>query len=106
MKYKLIFVTENFHYGGSFNNKVFVQLFGKQGESSLVEVKQPDHDPNQIFDKANKQDFEIEAEDVGQVMKLRVVHDNVMGTFKWHLKWVLVETDDQRVKFECNQWLE
>ncbi|KAL2092882.1 hypothetical protein ACEWY4_012680 [Coilia grayii] len=108
IKYRVTVCTGDVSGSGT-DAKVFLCLIGDLGDSgdrTLVNCK------NNInkFEKANADEFIIEAVSLGRVRRVRIGHDGRGGGCGWFLDKVLVReegmTESEAVVFPCNRWLD
>jgi len=107
--YKISVKTSDLSGAGT-NARVYLTVFGENGDSGEFELK----DSETNFDKfeRNKTDvFALKQQlSLGELTKCRIRHDNsgrLFGNTNWHLEYVRVEdlSSGKQWLFECNKWL-
>jgi hypothetical protein len=107
--YKISVKTSDLSGAGT-NARVYLTIFGENGDSGEFELK----DSETNFDKfeRNKTDvFALKQQlSLGELTKCRIRHDNsgrLIGNTNWHLEYVKVEdlASGKQWLFECNKWL-
>ncbi len=95
-------VTGTARSGGT-DAHVYLTMFGSNGNSGEREL---DNHANNFEVGANDV-FSIEMEDIGEIERVRVRHDNSGEGPGWFLDRVIIhnERTDSEVVFPCNRWL-
>ena len=96
--------------GAGTDAKVFVTLFGENGDSGELELKKSEKNMNKF--ERNQTDVFLfnNMLSLGEFTKLRVRHDNsgnLIGNAHWHLEYIKVEdvNSQKTFKFDCNKWI-
>merc|ERR1712072_245591 len=103
--YEVTFMTANYRGYWEFYGNVSVIVFGDQYNTGKMELKIPNDDKDQIFGKSNKHAYEVHGVDVGDIRKIRVIHDNRTGKSEWKIKYIRVRKNDMDIRFAINDWL-
>ncbi|XP_058493118.1 lipoxygenase homology domain-containing protein 1 [Solea solea] len=92
-------------YAGTDAN-VHCILFGENDDTGIVNLKACKTYKNK-FEQGMINEFTVEAVDLGDLVKLRVGHDNAGGSPGWFLDWVEIDapSQGQRLRFPCGRWL-
>ncbi|KAE8291828.1 Lipoxygenase-like proteiny domain-containing protein 1 [Larimichthys crocea] len=108
IKYRVTVCTGTIGGSGT-DASVFLNLIGDSGDSGdrwLVNCK---NNVNK-FEKANMDEFIIEAVNLGQIRRVRIGHDGKGGGCGWFLDKVIVreegQAEAQAIEFPCNRWLD
>uniref|UniRef100_A0A667ZD74 Lipoxygenase homology PLAT domains 1 n=1 Tax=Myripristis murdjan TaxID=586833 RepID=A0A667ZD74_9TELE len=95
--------------GSGTDASVFINLIGDQGDSGYRELVNCKNNINK-FEKANMDEFIVEAVFLGQVRRVRIGHDGRGGGCGWFLDKVIVreegQAEAQAVEFPCGRWLD
>ena len=104
--YTLHVTTSNKKMAGT-DATVYIELIGAKTASGKMPLT-VSQTPGNMFEAGKVDVFKIKCEDVGELRKLRIGHDNKGISAAWHLKEVLVESqlDGMRWLFKCNRWLD
>uniref|UniRef100_A0A3Q3FUX6 Lipoxygenase homology PLAT domains 1b n=1 Tax=Labrus bergylta TaxID=56723 RepID=A0A3Q3FUX6_9LABR len=104
--YTLKLKTGEKKYAGTDAN-VFAILFGENDDTGIINLKACKNYKNK-FEKGMINEFTVEAVDLGELVKLRIGHDNSGGSSGWFLDWVEVDapSQGQRLRFPCGRWLD
>ncbi|EDQ93112.1 uncharacterized protein MONBRDRAFT_31037 [Monosiga brevicollis MX1] len=84
---------------------VFVQLFGKTGESTQLKLRNSET-YSDAFERNKMDIFKFELLDLGDLSRILVGHDNKGMGAAWFLDYVEVEVPSIRTrwKFPCSRW--
>ncbi|TRY95059.1 hypothetical protein DNTS_004690 [Danionella cerebrum] len=86
INYEVTVVTGDVWAGGT-NANVFLQIYGEEGKSELIQLKSRSNN----FERGTTEIFRIEALDVGRVYKIRIGHDGTGIGAGWFLEKVDVK---------------
>ncbi|XP_070566658.1 lipoxygenase homology domain-containing protein 1-like isoform X2 [Ptychodera flava] len=73
--------------GAGTDANVFIRMYGVKGKTEEFTL----NNRTDNFERGETDKFKIEAEDVGQLTKLRIGHDNKGGRAGWYLDRVVIE---------------
>ncbi|XP_029915187.1 lipoxygenase homology domain-containing protein 1 [Myripristis murdjan] len=108
IKYRVTVCTGSISGSGT-DASVFINLIGDQGDSGYRELVNCKNNINK-FEKANMDEFIVEAVFLGQVRRVRIGHDGRGGGCGWFLDKVIVreegQAEAQAVEFPCGRWLD
>ncbi|KAL3842214.1 hypothetical protein ACJMK2_020253, partial [Sinanodonta woodiana] len=104
VKYDVLVVTGD-KPGAGTNANVSITIFGENGDTGKRILKQSFRD---LFEKGQKDKFEIEAVDLGELQKIRIEHDNSGFRPGWFLDRVEITNRSTGVVtlFPCERWLD
>ncbi|XP_016325596.1 lipoxygenase homology domain-containing protein 1-like [Sinocyclocheilus anshuiensis] len=86
INYEVTVVTGDVWAGGT-NANVFLQIYGEEGKTELIQLKSRSNN----FERGTTEIFKIEALDVGRVYKIRIGHDGSGIGAGWFLEKVDVK---------------
>uniref|UniRef100_A0A8C2K356 Lipoxygenase homology domains 1a n=1 Tax=Cyprinus carpio TaxID=7962 RepID=A0A8C2K356_CYPCA len=86
INYEVTVVTGDVWTGGT-NANVFLQIYGEEGKTELIQLKSRSNN----FERGTTEIFKIEALDVGRVYKIRIGHDGSGIGAGWFLEKVDVK---------------
>ncbi|XP_071394579.1 lipoxygenase homology domain-containing protein 1 [Centroberyx affinis] len=108
IKYRVTVCTGSISGSGT-DASVFLNLIGDLGDTGDRQLVNCKNNVNK-FEKANMDEFIIEAVNIGQVRRVRIGHDGRGGGCGWFLDKVVVreegQAEAQAVEFPCNRWLD
>ncbi|XP_062409544.1 lipoxygenase homology domain-containing protein 1-like [Sardina pilchardus] len=108
IKYRVTICTGNVSGSGT-DASVYMTLFGDLGDTGERLMFQSQNNVNK-FEKANADEFLVEAVTLGQVRRVRVGHDGRGGGCGWFVDKVLIREEGQpeasAVDFPCYRWLD
>ncbi|XP_071750893.2 lipoxygenase homology domain-containing protein 1 [Centroberyx gerrardi] len=108
IKYRVTVCTGSIGGSGT-DASVFLNLIGDLGDTGDRQLVNCKNNVNK-FEKANMDEFIIEAVNIGQVRRVRIGHDGRGGGCGWFLDKVVVreegQAEAQAVEFPCNRWLD
>ncbi|XP_076005611.1 lipoxygenase homology domain-containing protein 1 [Genypterus blacodes] len=108
IKYRVTVCTGTIGGSGT-DASVYINLIGSQGDTGERELVNCKNNINK-FEKANMDEFIVEAVTIGQVLRVRIGHDGRGGGCGWFLDKVKVreegQADSQSIDFPCNRWLD
>uniref|UniRef100_A0A4W4F748 PLAT domain-containing protein n=1 Tax=Electrophorus electricus TaxID=8005 RepID=A0A4W4F748_ELEEL len=96
---------EKKHAGTDAN--VFAILYGEYDDTGIINLRASKTHKNK-FEQGMIDEFTVEAVDLGELLKLRIGHDNAGGSPGWFLDWVEINAPSQGQKlcFPCGRWLD
>uniref|UniRef100_A0A3P9BMX6 Lipoxygenase homology PLAT domains 1 n=1 Tax=Maylandia zebra TaxID=106582 RepID=A0A3P9BMX6_9CICH len=102
--YTLKIKTGEKKYAGTDSN-VFAILFG-ENDDTIINLKACKNYKNK-FEQGMINEFTVEAVDLGDLVKVRIGHDN-SGSSGWFLDWIDIDapSQGQRMRFPCGRWLD
>uniref|UniRef100_A0A8C1Q280 Lipoxygenase homology domains 1a n=1 Tax=Cyprinus carpio TaxID=7962 RepID=A0A8C1Q280_CYPCA len=116
INYEVTVVTGDVWTGGT-NANVFLQIYGEEGKTELIQLKSRSNNfergTTEIFKVSgtkhphNHDVFTITGMDLGPLKKLRIRHDNKQANAAWYLDRVeIFDTKDETMYFfPCQRWL-
>ncbi|CAF4946846.1 unnamed protein product, partial [Rotaria sp. Silwood1] len=104
--YEIIVNTGNKRYSGT-DSQVYITLFGNNGkQTGKIHLKNSNNkDP---FKRNQADKFRVQGEYIGELIKLRIEHDNTGRFPGWFLDRIfLTDLNDPNTKYmaTCNKWL-
>ncbi|XP_064626993.1 lipoxygenase homology domain-containing protein 1-like isoform X2 [Lineus longissimus] len=89
---------------------VYIQLFGKDGDSGKRFLRKNVDDSNK-FESGHIDEFNVEAVGVGELEKLMIGHDGEGAGAGWYLDKIIIAeeegaADDDVYVFPCDKWLD
>ncbi|XP_063398724.1 lipoxygenase homology domain-containing protein 1-like isoform X1 [Mytilus trossulus] len=104
IKYEVIVYTGDVSGAGT-NANVFITLFGEHGDSGKRPLKQSFRN---LFEKNQVDKFTLECLDLGELIKVRVEHDNSGFRPGWFLEKVEVVNQGTSAtsEFQCHRWFD
>lgn len=100
IKYKISVKTSN-AYGSDTDANVSIKLYGEDAESKFIDIS----NKNDNFEKGQLDTFEIFYEDIGEIEKIKIKHDNSGDGDSWLLEKVTVESHSGTYYFTSNNWV-
>ncbi|ESO97796.1 hypothetical protein LOTGIDRAFT_208950 [Lottia gigantea] len=93
-------------FGAGTDANVYIILFGEQDTTGKIFLKSSLTNKNK-FEKGQKDEFVIEAVQIGELKKIRIGHDNAGGGGAWFLENVGIDAPSLGRKwiFPCGRWL-
>ncbi|XP_016364977.1 lipoxygenase homology domain-containing protein 1-like [Sinocyclocheilus rhinocerous] len=107
INYEVTVVTGDVWAGGT-NANVFLQIYGEEGKTELIQLKSRSNNFERGTTEIFKEDvFTITGMDLGPLKKLRIRHDNKQANAAWYLDRVeIFDTKDETMYFfPCQRWL-
>eukprot|EP00794_Sanderia_malayensis_P016965 gene16965-18674_t len=103
--YKIHVHTADVRNSGTDAN-VFLIVFGDKGDSGELALKNSESHRDK-FERGQTDDFTFNMLSLGQLLKIRIWHDNKFPRSGWFLKQVDIEDAQSGKTFEfpCNRWL-
>ncbi|XP_030824848.1 LOW QUALITY PROTEIN: lipoxygenase homology domain-containing protein 1 [Camarhynchus parvulus] len=106
--YEVVTVTGDVRGAGTDAN-VFVTLFGEHGITPKTHLTtHTDKRSSTAFERSKTDVFRVKTNNVGQIKKIRIEHDNTGLNAGWFLDRVIVTDMNRphlRFYFPCNNWL-
>ncbi|CAF0982480.1 unnamed protein product [Didymodactylos carnosus] len=103
-EFEIICVTGDKRNAGTDAN-VYITLFGKESKTKKIHLQSRSKNP---FERGQSDTFNVKAEYVGELDKIRIEHDNTGSAPGWFLERVVI-TDrydpDTKYFASCNKWL-
>ncbi|PIK54821.1 putative lipoxygenase-likey domain-containing protein 1-like [Apostichopus japonicus] len=92
--------------GAGTDANVHIKLFGKDGDTGVIPLKQAENTKNK-FERGRTDQFTLEAVDIGQIEYLRIGHDGAGIGAGWFLDGIDVNIPSrgEDYKFACHRWL-
>ncbi|XP_059398613.1 lipoxygenase homology domain-containing protein 1 [Carassius carassius] len=107
INYEVTVVTGDVWTGGT-NANVFLQIYGEEGKTELIQLKSRSNNFERGTTEIFKEDvFTITGMDLGPLKKLRIRHDNKQANASWYLDRVEIfdSKDETMYFFPCQRWL-
>lgn len=104
VKYELIVITGDVKGAGTDAN-VFVTIFGVNGDSGKRQLQQKFRN---LFERGRTDRFVMEMLDLGELLRVKVEHDNHGSNCGWYLECIEVTNTAISVTtiFQCGKWLD
>ncbi|XP_060929737.1 lipoxygenase homology domain-containing protein 1-like [Limanda limanda] len=104
VKYEIIVITGD-EKGAGTDANVFITVYGSNGDSGCRQLRQKFRN---LFERGQTDRFLLEMLDMGELQKVRVVHDNSGLSPGWQLDRVEVTNTANGVTtiFLCGKWLD
>lgn len=104
VKYEIIVITGDVKGGGTDAN-VFITIYGVNGDSGKRALKQKFRN---LFERGHTDRFMLEMLDLGELLRVRVEHDNTGTKAGWYLECVEITNTANWVTtiFMCGKWLD
>lgn len=104
VKYEIIVITGDVKEAATDAN-VFITLYGVNGDSGKRALKQKFRN---LFERGQTDRFLLEMLDLGELLRIRVEHDNTSTSPGWFLECVEVTNTANWVTtiFVCGKWLD
>ena len=104
VQYEVAVYTADVAHAGTDAN-VSIVIYGDNGDTGQRKLTKK---MVNLFERAQKDVFTIEALDLGQLKRLRIEHDNKGFGAGWMLDKIEVTNLDssKTVQFPCNQWFD
>lgn len=103
VKYKVIVITGDLKGAGTDAN-VFITIYGINGDSGKRQLRQKFHN---LFERGST-GFFLEMLDLGELLRVKVEHDNHGFNCGWYLECIEVTNTANIVTtiFQCGKWLD
>ncbi|XP_066499349.1 lipoxygenase homology domain-containing protein 1 [Hoplias malabaricus] len=104
VKYEVIIITGDVKGAGTDAN-VFITMYGVNGDSGKRALKQKFRN---LFERGRTDRFVLEMLDLGDLLRVKVEHDNSSQTPGWYLECVEITNTANMVTtiFACGKWLD
>ncbi|KAM6965464.1 lipoxygenase homology domain-containing protein 1 [Aplochiton taeniatus] len=104
VKYEIITITGDVKGAGTDAN-VYITLYGSNGDSGKRPLRQKFRN---LFERGQTDRFVLEMLDLGELLRVKVEHDNTSSDGGWYLKCVEVTNTANSVTtiFQCGKWLD
>uniref|UniRef100_A0A7N8X1A0 Lipoxygenase homology domains 1b n=1 Tax=Mastacembelus armatus TaxID=205130 RepID=A0A7N8X1A0_9TELE len=104
VKYEIIVITGDFKSAGTDAN-VFITLYGVNGDSGKRHLH---HKFRNLFESGRTDRFVLEMLDLGELLRVKVEHDNSGSSGGWYLECIEVTNTANSVTtiFYCGKWLD
>ncbi|KAK7934244.1 hypothetical protein WMY93_005140 [Mugilogobius chulae] len=104
VKYEIIVITGDVKGAGTDAN-VFITLYGVNGDSGKRPLRQKFRN---LFERGQTDRFVVEMLDLGELLRIKVEHDNSGSNCGWYLECVEVTNTANSVTtiFMCGKWLD
>ncbi|CAF0916712.1 unnamed protein product [Rotaria sordida] len=90
--------------GSSTDANVFLTIYGDKNDTDEHELKYSQTNKNK-FERNQIDRFIIENNDLGNIYKLKIRHDNSGMLADWFLEKIEIKDEKQTYIFNCKQWL-
>ncbi|XP_071954737.1 lipoxygenase homology domain-containing protein 1-like [Antedon mediterranea] len=92
--------------GAGTDANVHIKLFGKDGDTGLLPLKQAENTKNK-FERGRTDKFTLEAVDIGKIEYMKIGHDGSGPGAGWYLDSVEVDIPSrgEAYSFACHRWL-
>lgn len=104
MKYEFIVITGDVKGAGTDSN-VFISIYGVNGDSGKRHLQKKFRN---LFEREQTDRFVLEMLDLGELLRVKVEHDNSSTNSGWYLECVEVTNTANSVTtiFQCGKWLD
>ncbi|XP_029365801.1 lipoxygenase homology domain-containing protein 1-like [Echeneis naucrates] len=104
VKYEIIVITGDVKSAGTDAN-VFITLYGVNGDSGRRHLRQKFRN---LFERGHTDRFVLEMLDLGELLRVKVEHDDSRSNSGWYLECVEVTNTANSVTtiFQCGKWLD
>uniref|UniRef100_A0ACB8FDU4 Uncharacterized protein n=1 Tax=Sphaerodactylus townsendi TaxID=933632 RepID=A0ACB8FDU4_9SAUR len=102
-KWKVTVFTSDQPSAGT-SSQVYIALYGDQSNSGAIFLY---GEKKNVFERGNKDTFIIQTDDVGDLYKVRIGHNNSGENPAWHCKEFLLQNlmTDEQFDFPVHRWL-
>ncbi|XP_028399626.1 lipoxygenase homology domain-containing protein 1-like isoform X2 [Dendronephthya gigantea] len=101
-----VFIRTGSRQGAGTDASVYMQIFGDQGDTGIIDLKQIMLSTSGQFVADHECKFDMETVDVGMLEKVRIGHDNSGRDPSWYLDEVMVILRDECWVLPCHDWLD
>ncbi|XP_077208521.1 oxygen-regulated protein 1 [Paroedura picta] len=103
VKWKVTVFTSDQPSAGT-SSQVYITLYGDQSNSAAIFLY---GEEKKVFEKGNKDTFIIHIEDVGDLYKVRIGHNNSGESPAWHCKELLLQNlmTEEQFELPVHRWL-
>uniref|UniRef100_A0A672Z7J4 Lipoxygenase homology domains 1b n=1 Tax=Sphaeramia orbicularis TaxID=375764 RepID=A0A672Z7J4_9TELE len=104
VKYEIIVITGDVKGAGTDAN-VFITIYGVNGDSGKRQLRQKFRN---LFERGRTDRFVLEMLDLGELLRVKVEHDDHGSSSGWYLECVEVTNTANSVTtiFQCGKWLD
>ncbi|KAK5871016.1 hypothetical protein PBY51_003919 [Eleginops maclovinus] len=104
VKYEIIVITGDVKGAGTDSN-VFISIYGVNGDSGKRHLQKKFRN---LFERGRTDRFVLEMLDLGELLRVKVEHDNSSTNSGWYLECVEVTNTANSVTtiFQCGKWLD
>uniref|UniRef100_A0A3Q3WIH2 PLAT domain-containing protein n=1 Tax=Mola mola TaxID=94237 RepID=A0A3Q3WIH2_MOLML len=104
VKYEIIVITGDVKGAGTDAN-VFLTIYGVNGDSGKRHLRQRFRN---LFERGRTERFVLETLDLGELLRVKVEHDNSGNHCGWYLECIEVTNTANSVTtiFQCGKWLD
>uniref|UniRef100_A0A3Q3R3S5 PLAT domain-containing protein n=1 Tax=Monopterus albus TaxID=43700 RepID=A0A3Q3R3S5_MONAL len=104
VKYEILVITGDVKGAGTDAN-VFITIYGVNGDSGKRQLRQKFRN---LFERGRTDRFVLEMLDLGELLRVRVEHDNSGTNGGWFLEFIEVTNTANSVTtiFQCGKWLD
>ncbi|KAK5909734.1 hypothetical protein CesoFtcFv8_003637 [Champsocephalus esox] len=104
VKYEFIVITGDVKGAGTDSN-VFISIYGVNGDSGKRHLQKKFRN---LFERGQTDRFVLEMLDLGELLRVKVEHDNSSTNSGWYLECVEVTNTANSVTtiFQCGKWLD
>uniref|UniRef100_A0A8C4HE08 Lipoxygenase homology domains 1b n=1 Tax=Dicentrarchus labrax TaxID=13489 RepID=A0A8C4HE08_DICLA len=104
VKYEIIVITGDVKGAGTDAN-IFITIYGVNGDSGNRHLRQKFRN---LFERGRTDRFVLEMLDLGELLRVKVEHDNTSSSSGWYLECVEVTNTANSVTtiFQCGKWLD
>ncbi|XP_054841381.1 oxygen-regulated protein 1 isoform X2 [Eublepharis macularius] len=103
VKWKVTVFTSDQPYAGT-SSQVYITLYGDQSNSGAIFLY---GEAKRVFERSNEDTFTIHTEDVGDLNKIRIGHNNSGESPAWHCKELQLQNlmTGEQFDFPVHRWL-
>lgn len=104
VKYEIIVITGDVKGAGTDAN-VFLTVYGANGDSGRRQLRQKFRN---LFERGRTDRFVLEMLDLGELLRVKMEHDNSGSNCGWYLECAEVTNTANSVTtiFQCGKWLD
>ncbi|KAF3695639.1 Lipoxygenase -like proteiny domain-containing protein 1 [Channa argus] len=104
VKYEIIVITGDVKSAGTDSN-VFITIYGVNGDSGKRPLRKKFRN---LFERGRTDQFVLEMLDLGELLRVKVEHDNSSTSGGWYLECIEVTNTANSVTtiFQCGKWLD
>ncbi|XP_062273857.1 lipoxygenase homology domain-containing protein 1 [Scomber scombrus] len=104
VKYEFIIITGDVKGAGTDAN-VFITIYGVNGDSGKRHLRKKFRN---LFERGRADCFVLEMLDLGELLRIKVEHDNSNSSCGWYLECIEVTNTANSVTtiFQCGKWLD
>ncbi len=94
--------TADITEGGTDAN-IFLKIFGDKGSSAPIRLN--GLKSGNIFERGDRDLFAVDNDDLGNLTKIEIYHDNLYASAGWKLNNIEISRGGKTYNFVANQWL-